>query len=223
MSSQKLLDKRRGYDVLSDRVFMFVLGLYVVGGLLASTFMAALSYHWQAPNLIVVLVLGLGLPILGIMISFKSDDWMISTLGYALVVVPFGVLLGPVVALYQLQSVIQVVATTLVVSAALWAVGMLIPPIVQNWSAYIIGALLILIAGDLTRLVMPIFGLQPVTLQWWAWVGVILFSGLIVYDVNKAMQRPKTLNNAVDAAVGIYLDILNLFLRLLEIMGKKKK
>lgn len=223
MFSQKLLDKRRGYDVLSDRVFMFVLGLYVVGGLLASTFMAALSYHWQAPNLIVVLVLGLGLPILGIMISFKSDDWMISTLGYALVVVPFGVLLGPVVALYQLQSVIQVVATTLVVSAALWAVGMLIPPIVQNWSAYIIGALLILIAGDLTRLVMPIFGLQPVTLQWWAWVGVILFSGLIVYDVNKAMQRPKTLDNAVDAAVGIYLDILNLFLRLLEIMGKKKK
>lgn len=223
MFSQKLLDKRRGYDVLSDRVFMFVLGLYVVGGLLASTLMAALSYHWQAPNLIVVLVLGLGLPILGIMISFKSDDWMISTLGYALVVVPFGVLLGPVVALYQLQSVIQVVATTLVVSAALWAVGMLIPPIVQNWSAYIIGALLILIAGDLTRLVMPIFGLQPVTLQWWAWVGVILFSGLIVYDVNKAMQRPKTLDNAVDAAVGIYLDILNLFLRLLEIMGKKKK
>ena len=41
-------------------------------------------------------------------------------------------------------------------------------------------------------------------------------------DVNKAMQRPRTLDNAVDSAVGIYLDILNLFLRILELMGKKK-
>jgi FtsH-binding integral membrane protein len=207
---------------LSDNVYMFFLGLFVVGGLLGSAVMAGLTYDWEVANIWVYLAIGLVLPIIGIIVSFASNNWQISLMGYALVFLPLGAILGPFVALYELNVVVQVIIMTMIVSTVLWIVATFIPPITQNWYGYIIGLLLILIAGDLTRAFMPSFGIQPVALEWWAWVGAILFSGLIIYDVNKAMQRPKTLDNAVDSSVGIYLDIINLFIRLLEIYAKAK-
>ena len=54
------------------------------------------------------------------------------------------------------------------------------------------------------------------------WVFVILFSGYIGYDVAKSQAYPKTLDNAVDSALDIYLDIINLFIRLLSILGRRE-
>nr|MCR5618576.1 Bax inhibitor-1 family protein [Lachnospiraceae bacterium] len=51
------------------------------------------------------------------------------------------------------------------------------------------------------------------------WIGAALFSGYIGYDFWRAQQFPKTLDNAVDCAVDIYLDIINLFLRILRILA----
>ncbi|MCR5192464.1 MAG: Bax inhibitor-1 family protein, partial [Bacteroidales bacterium] len=49
-----------------------------------------------------------------------------------------------------------------------------------------------------------------------------LFSGYIGYDVAKSQAYPKTLDNAVDSALDIYLDIINLFIRLLSILGRRE-
>jgi FtsH-binding integral membrane protein len=38
----------------------------------------------------------------------------------------------------------------------------------------------------------------------------------------RAQRYPKTADNAVDCAVDIYLDIINLFLRLLRILGRRR-
>jgi FtsH-binding integral membrane protein len=54
------------------------------------------------------------------------------------------------------------------------------------------------------------------------WLFVILFSGYIGYDVAKSQAYPKTLDNAVDSALDIYLDIINLFIRLLSILGRRE-
>jgi uncharacterized protein len=219
--SDRIFSRRRGESAISERVFIFLLGLYLCVGLAATSIVAALSYSAHL-NLAVVLVFGLALPISGIMLSNYSQDWKLSTIGYLLVVIPFGILLGPVVAMYKLPSVVQVVMMTTVVTGGMWVLGTVIPPITKNFSGYIIAALLLLIAGDVTRAILPAFGVKPVLLGFWPWVGAILFSGLIVYDINKAMQIPRTLDNVADSAVGLYLDVINLFLRLLEIFGKPK-
>lgn len=53
------------------------------------------------------------------------------------------------------------------------------------------------------------------TPQWWDWLVALLFCGYIGYDWSKAQQDYKTLDTAIDNAVGLYLDIINLFVRLL--------
>ena len=55
------------------------------------------------------------------------------------------------------------------------------------------------------------------------WLAAGLFSLYIGYDVYRSQQFVKTVDNAVDSALDIYLDIANLFIRLLEILGRRKK
>ncbi|MFN8557063.1 MAG: Bax inhibitor-1/YccA family protein [Dehalococcoidia bacterium] len=50
------------------------------------------------------------------------------------------------------------------------------------------------------------------------WGGAVLFSLLLVYDVNRARYAEDTLGNAVIIALGVYLDIVNLFLYILQIL-----
>jgi len=170
-----------------------------------------------------LLVLGLGLPVAGIMIGSRSSSWTISSVGYLMVVIPFGILLGPILAMYDAASVLQAFTVTLVVSGGMWIVGTAIPPITRNWGAVLLGGLLLLIAGNVIGMIMPMFGMRPVFMGWLPWLGAVVFSGLIIWDINKAMQLPKNPVNAVNSAVGIYLDIYNLFMQLLQIFGRRNE
>ena len=48
-----------------------------------------------------------------------------------------------------------------------------------------------------------------------------VFSLYIGFDVWRSQQFPKTVDNAVDCALDIYLDLANLFIRLLSILARK--
>ena len=68
-----------------------------------------------------------------------------------------------------------------------------------------------LIVAEITALF-----LFPGTQNIFSWLGAILFALYIGHDHWKAQQFPKTLDNAVDSALDLYLDIINLFLRVLS-------
>lgn len=52
-----------------------------------------------------------------------------------------------------------------------------------------------------------------------ALVSVALFSGFIVYDIQRIKFTENTMSAAILLTVSIYLDILNLFLSLLRLLG----
>jgi FtsH-binding integral membrane protein len=52
-------------------------------------------------------------------------------------------------------------------------------------------------------------------------IFVVIFSGYIGYDWARANQIPRTFDNAVDSAASLYLDIINLFIRLVSIMNRR--
>jgi FtsH-binding integral membrane protein len=53
------------------------------------------------------------------------------------------------------------------------------------------------------------------------WIVVLIFCGYIGYDWARANAIPKTVDNAIDSAASLYIDIINLFLRLVRIMGRR--
>lgn len=46
---------------------------------------------------------------------------------------------------------------------------------------------------------------------------------IIGYDWGRANRIPKTTDNAIDSAAAIYIDIINLFVRILRIMGRRRR
>jgi len=53
-------------------------------------------------------------------------------------------------------------------------------------------------------------------------VGILLFGGYILYDTSRMLRDP-TNRDAVGAAIGLYLNFLNLFIFLLRILGSSRR
>ena len=120
-------------------------------------------------------------------------------------------------------SVVKVFAITTGLVVTLGLVGAVYPKSLESWGIYLLGGLLVLIFGQFVVLIAGMLGANVGgAMTVFDWIGVALFSAYVVYDLNRAMRVERTHDNAIDCAVAIYLDFLNLFLRLLRLLGTRK-
>ncbi len=82
------------------------------------------------------------------------------------------------------------------------------------WGGFLITGLWVLIAASLLTFFFPSTGAS----LWIAGVGTLLFSGLLVFDTWR-LRNVYGPNDYVLAAVQIYLDLLNLFLFIIRLLG----
>ncbi|HEU5370079.1 MAG TPA: Bax inhibitor-1 family protein [Ktedonobacterales bacterium] len=80
----------------------------------------------------------------------------------------------------------------------------------------------ILFVGLLTLVVASIFSIF-LSFGWLSFAiavgGVVIFSGYILYDIQRIKYTENTLAAAILLTVSLYLDIINLFLSLLRLLG----
>jgi FtsH-binding integral membrane protein len=157
----------------------------------------------------------------GVYIFNKSDKPAISFLGYNLVVLPFGLVVAMAVGMYTGPRyeglVLETIQTTGFVTLAMMILGSMFPAFFQK----IVGALTVaLFAVILVEFIGGFFfGWSHGATDW---IVVLIFCGYIGYDWGRANAIPKTLDNAIDSAAALYMDIINLFLRLLRILGRRR-
>lgn len=210
---------RSGSDLMSKNLFAFMVAMWTAFGIAVSAggayFARDVDLGW--PFLIGVLAAG----IIGVIIALTSDNPLISLAGYLMVAIPFGVMLGPVVAMYTAASVVRVFFVTTGVVVVLGIVGAVIPDSLESWGSWLLGALTLLLIGYFIVPIAGMFGL-PIdhALNWMDWIGILVFSAYVIYDLNRAMRVPYTMDNAIDCALAVYLDFVNIFIRLLALTGK---
>lgn len=170
------------------------------------------------PRLILVIYLALAIP--GTIISVKSSNPWISFLGYNMVVVPLGMVISYVVDAFggmHSEVVTYAFMYTMLIAVGMFACYLIAPGFFSKLG----GALLALLGGLLLcEVVLLIFGVEQIVTDW---IAAGLFSLYIGYDLYRSQKYPKTIDNAVDSALDIYLDIANLFLRLLRIIAASKR
>ena len=223
---------RKGANEISKNLFALLVSLFTAIGVGSS---AVAAYYCQKlvltwPILIGVLVIGIvGILIahrsdnVGILIAHRSDNPAVSLIGLLMVAIPLGCITGPVVALYTPVSVFTIFLVTTAMVVVLGLVGAVIPDNLESWGSWLLGALLVLLVGYFIIPLSSFVGM-PMTqaLNIWDWIGVAIFAFLIVYDWNRAMRVPRTVDNAVDCGLAIYLDFINIFIRLLRLYAQKK-
>ncbi|MEL4431867.1 Bax inhibitor-1 family protein [Shewanella mangrovisoli] len=152
----------------------------------------------------------------GIYLFQSSSNPLVSFIGYNFVVVPFGLIINMVVSQYDPELVTEAIRITGLVTIAMMCLGTLFPAFFQKIAGVLTIALLLVIVVELIEIF--IFKTHHGILDW---IVVLIFCGYIGYDWGRANQIPKTVDNAVDSAAALYMDIINLFLRILRILGRK--
>jgi FtsH-binding integral membrane protein len=152
----------------------------------------------------------------GIYLFNKSSNPVVSFIGYNFVVVPFGLIVNLVVSRYDNEIVAEAIRITGLVTIAMMCLGTMYPAFFKKISGALTIALLLVIVVELIEIF--VFGIHHGILDW---IVVLIFCGYIGYDWGRANQIPKTLDNAIDCAAALYMDIINLFLRIVRILGRR--
>ena len=209
----------RGETVISEGLYNFFIGLVLSYGLFANMLMvkyipatAILGInHW-------VFFIGyFASCFFGVFLYIKSINPWISFIGYNFVVVPFGLVINIVVANYSQTLVVEAVQITGAVTISMMILGSLFPAFFKRIATALTVSLLLVIVWELvaTFIFKKVYGIID-------WIVVVIFCGYIGVDWGRANQIPKTVDNAIDSAAALYMDIINLFLRLLRILGRSK-
>ncbi|WP_428033686.1 Bax inhibitor-1 family protein [Amphritea sp.] len=152
----------------------------------------------------------------GIYLFKNSSNPLVSFIGYNFVVVPFGLIINVVVSRYDSAIVSEAIRLTGLVTIGMMCLGSLFPAFFKKIVGALTIALLLVIVVELVEAF--IFGIHHGIIDW---IVVLIFCGYIGYDWGRANQIPKTMDNAIDSAAALYMDIINLFLRILRILGRK--
>ncbi len=152
----------------------------------------------------------------GVFLYSKSDQPIISFIGYNFVVVPFGLMVNLVVSQYDDALILEAVKVTGLVTGSMMLLGTLFPAFFRK----VIGALSIALIVVIIIEVVQVFFFKMHS-NWIDWAIAAIFCGYIGYDWGRANQIPKTVDNAIDSAAALYMDIINLFIRILRIMGRR--
>jgi FtsH-binding integral membrane protein len=205
---------------LDARTYNLVIGGITLYGLLLNLLMCKFLGDFAMSINPIVLIIGYFVSCFaGVAIAVKSDSALISFIGYNLVVVPVGLVLS--ISMYSYKQVSpelipQAIGITAIIVAMMVALSVAFPNFFSKLGAVLFSTLLALIIVEVVTLIL---GIDSII---FAYIGAVIFSLYIGYDYWKAQQYPMTLDNAVDSALDIYLDIINLLLRVLRILSKKK-
>ena len=128
-----------------------------------------------------------------------------------MVVVPVGVILSIFLADYDQISVMNALATTVAITLLMILLGSIFPQIFLSMGR----VLFVCLTGVvICEIIFLLIGFSTPSI--WDWIVALIFCGYIGYDWAEAQTKLRTLDNAVDSVVALYLDIVNLFMRLLS-------
>ncbi|WP_299263761.1 Bax inhibitor-1 family protein [uncultured Psychrosphaera sp.] len=205
-------------QIISDSTYNFVIGLTLCWGFFINWLMVT-SIEPQAIANVNPWIFFIGYfasCFFGIYLFNKSNKPLVSFIGYNFVVVPFGFIINLVVSNYDAALVTEAIKITGLVTVGMMFLGSMYPKFFQKISGGLTVALFLVIVVEMIEIF--VFGIHHGILDW---IVVLIFCGYIGYDWSRANQIPKTIDNAIDSAAALYMDIINLFLRILRILGRK--
>ena len=212
--------RMQGADSISPSAYNLIIGAVLLYGFVVNAVIVWLFgeslVSFVANNYIVFLLLYFVMSIAGIIISQKATNPFMSFLGYNLVVVPIGAVVCVSVSGQYISDILLAIVTTGAVTAIMMILGATFPRVFAKMGRTLAISLLV---GVIANFIAILFGYSGTLFNWFF---VIIFSLYIGFDWQKAQMFPKTADNAVDSALDLYLDIINLFLQLLRIISRSR-
>ena len=213
---------REGETEISERAFNLIIGGMLLWGFFLNFVTVSLLGEQvlrllYGTNPFVILIAYFALVIVGNLLVVKGGP-ALSFLGYTLIAAPIGMVICLCVQGVPISIVKSAVLVTSVVALSFMIAATMFPGFFLKLGRVLGFSLLFMIVGEL--LCMLLFRGRGFVL--YEWLGAAIFSLYIGYDWSRANTCARTVNNAIDLSASLYLDIVNLFLRILSIMSKNR-
>jgi FtsH-binding integral membrane protein len=207
-----------GEKEITARVYNFIIGATLFWGFAVNWVMIqAIPYEAIASINIWVFIIGyMASAFLGVYLYTSSDNPIISFIGYNFVVVPLGLVVTMAVGASSADVVLRAVQLTAVITCIMMFLGTAFPSFFRAIGPALFWALIVTIVVELIAVLA--FGYSGSIIDY---IVVLIFCGYIGYDWGRANSIPKTVDNAIDSAAALYMDIVMLFLRLLSILNNR--
>ena len=225
-NSKAILAERRfireGEVEISERAFNLIIGGMLLWGFLlnyvtVAVFGQQVMQMVQGMNPLVFLLVYLALVIVGNTMVVKGGAGL-SFIGYTLIAAPIGIVICMSVQGVPTGVVKSAVLITAIVTLSFMIAATLFPGFFLKLGRVLFFSLLFTIVGGLLSLLL----FRGAGYMLYAWISAGIFSLYVGYDWARANTCARTVDNAIDLSASLYLDIVNLFLRILEIMNRHK-
>ncbi len=209
---------------LFSKVFMWMfLGLLTTG--LTSYYVVSnpniLTNVMGGSTYLILIILEIGLVIF-LSSRIKKMSFMTAWISFILYSLVNGITIASILIVYELSSIILMFGLTALLFLIFGLIGYFTKTDLSKFGNIL---LMMLIGILITSLVNIFLGNEMIDMIVCA-VGVIVFLGLVAYDVQKIKQLTYVIedNNklAIIGALELYLDFINIFLYLLQLFGNSK-
>ena len=216
---KELRELSEGKEMSESNYIVALLGVVLYGLIINVITCSIVPFEWVFDNYIPIIIGYLICVIAGSVIANKSTNPIISFVGFNLIAGPVGVMLAGSVGAYAAIDP-TIVKDAFLMTAIITGVMMVLGYIKPQWFEKLGGLLFtVLVSMVVCEIVLLILGVSQYV---FTWIGVFLFTVYIGYDTMRAIKYPHTLDNAVDCALDLYLDIINLFLKLMKLIARAK-
>lgn len=200
---------------ISARAYNLIIGGCLLYGFVVNALMiSTLTDFFTNMNTWTLLIGYIVCVIIGVALT-RSDSALVSFVGYNFIVVPLGALLTVLLPYYASDMVFDAVLIT----GGITLLMMIFASIYPNMFLKMGRTLFFLLISVFLVELVAVFIFQK-DFAAFDYAVVAIFSGYIGYDWAKANVYPKTVNNAVDSATDLYMDIINIFVRVLAILER---
>ena len=147
--------------------------------------------------------------------GMKREGYGVTLAGYALLVCSIGFTTGMVLPFYSLPSIANAFVGTFIISALFTLLGTSFPTFFARIQGIAVTALIALIVAGIAG------SLMGFAMAWYDYAVILVFCGFIGYDTYRAQQCEPTVKMAILNAAEIWLDLVNIFIHLLQIVGDR--
>ena len=207
-------------DSISIKSYNLILGCMLLYGFVMNAIMVLIARNFmtgliESISWIGFLIAYIVCAIVGSIIAVRSHNPIWSFIGYNLIAVPIGALLTLCLPSYNSANILLAIILAGAVTLIMIALSVIFPNFFSKLGPTLFFSLLI---GLLVEIVAAFLGYRG---DLFNYLFIVLFSLYIGYDWHKAQSYPKTVDNAIDSAIDLYLDIINLFIRILDLLDRK--
>lgn len=210
-------------NYLTKTFFRMFLGLLATALIAAYTYYSGIVYNLAMGNAFIFIAIAEIVVVIAFSFGFsKFSPGVVTALFFAYALLT-GVTFSTIFAVFELQSIVWTFLGTAAIFGVLALIGKTTQKDLSNWGTILTVTLLV---GLVVSVINLFIGNSMIDIAI-DWVILLIFMGFTIYDMNKithlhdmaVMDEEKLY---VYGAMELYLDFINMFLRILYLFAKRK-